>query len=245
MYYCSTFCLAGRAQLSHNVDPLGRAALPTIDLASRARWSRRRVLQGCLRCTSTSCCCVTRRALMLDNVDPLRRARSVDHRCLRPCTVASPSCTPRLPTMYQYSLLSSGETSADVGQCRLVLMRGAVSTRDLAAHARWHRRRVRHGCLRCNSVRCCCLVERAQMMVNADSSRRVTQCRPSTSPSVCAGSAERLKCMIAHMVALNETIHSLPRCRFPSDADSPPPNVRQMQRVPVLKTIAQATFKRH
>jgi hypothetical protein len=189
MYYCSTFCLAGRAQLSHNVDPLGRAALPTIDLASRARWSRRRVLQGCLRCTSTSCCCVTRRALMLDNVDPLRRARSVDHRCLRPCTVASPSCTPRLPTMYQYSLLSSGETSADVGQCRLVLMRGAVSTRDLAAHARWHRRRVRHGCLRCNSVRCCCLVERAQMMVNADSSRRVTQCRPSTSPPVHGGAA--------------------------------------------------------
>jgi hypothetical protein len=83
------------------------------------------------------------------------------------------------------------------------------------------------------------------MLVNTDSSRRATQCRLAISPSVCAGSAERLKCMIAHMVALNETIHSLPRCRFPSDADSPPPNVRQMQRVPVLKTIAQATFKRH
>jgi hypothetical protein len=166
-----------------------RAALPTIDLASRARWRRRRVRQGCLRCTSTSCYCVTRRALMSDDVDPLRRGRSVDHRCRRPCMVAPPPCAPRLPTMYQCLLLSCGWTSADVGQCRLVLMRGAVSTRDLAAHARWHRRRVRHGCLRCNSARCCCLVERAQMLVNADSSRRATQCRPSTSPPVHGGAA--------------------------------------------------------
>jgi hypothetical protein len=190
MYYCSSFLFGGtRAVVAQCRSASARAALPTIDLASRARWCRRRVLQGCLRCTSTSCCCVTRRALMLDNVDPLRRGRSVDHRCRRPCMVAPPPCAPRLPTMYQCSLLSCGWTSADVGLCRLVLMRGAVSTRDLAAHARWHRRRVRHGCLRCNSARCCCLVERAQMLVNADSSRRATQCRPSTSPPVHGGAA--------------------------------------------------------
>jgi hypothetical protein len=169
---------------------------------------------------------------------------SVDHRCRRQCAVVPPSCAPRLPTMYQYSLSSFGGTSADVGQCRLEA-RSGLPTIDLAARARWRRRRVRQGCPRCTSARCYCLVGRAQMLVNTDSSRRATQCRLAISPSVCAGSAERLKCMIAHMVALNETIHSLPRCRFPSDADSPPPNVRQMQRVPVLKTIAQATFKRH
>jgi hypothetical protein len=173
-----------------------------------------------------------------------RSARcTIDHRPRCPCAVAPPSRAPRLPTMYQYSL-SSGGTSADVGQCRLEA-RSGLPTIDLAARARWRRRRVRQGCPRCTSARCYCLVGRAQMLVNTDSSRRATQCRLAISPSVCAGSAERLKCMIAHMVALNETIHSLPRCRFPSDADSPPPNVRQMQRVPVLKTIAQATFKRH
>jgi hypothetical protein len=53
---------------------------------------------------------------------------SVDHRRRRPCTVAPPSCAPRLPTMYQYSLLSFGETSADVGQCRLVEARDSVSS---------------------------------------------------------------------------------------------------------------------
>jgi hypothetical protein len=80
---------------------------------------------------------------------------------------------------------------------------------------------------------------------NVDSFWRAVQCRSSVSPPVCAGAMERLKCMITHMVASNETIYSLPRGRFPCDADSPPPNVRQMQRVPALKPIAQATFKRH
>jgi hypothetical protein len=122
-------CLVGRAQLSHIDDRgLARGALPTIDVTSRARWRRLRMLQGCRRCTSTSCCCVTRRALMLDNVDPLRRGRSVDHRCRRPCMVAPLPCAPTLPSMCHYSLLSYGGTSADVGQCRLVEARCAVST---------------------------------------------------------------------------------------------------------------------
>jgi hypothetical protein len=52
-------------------------------------------------------------------------------------------------------------------------------------------------------------------------SRRAVQCRSSVSPPVCAGAVERLKCMITHMVASIETIYSLPRGRFPCDADSP------------------------
>jgi hypothetical protein len=114
---------------------------------------------------------------------------SVDHRSRRPCTVAPPSCAPRLPTMYQYSLLLFGGTRADVGQCRLVEARGAVSTIDVAARARWRRRRVRQGCLRCTSTRCCHVAGRAQMSDNVDSSRRAVQCRPSTSPPVHGGAA--------------------------------------------------------
>jgi hypothetical protein len=294
MYQCSLWWNDGpRADVGQCRLVEARGEVWTIDLAARVRWHRRRVRQGCLRCTSTCCCCLVARAHMPDNVDLSRRVVqcrpstsllvhggtavacakvaydvpvlvvvvwwhertcrtmstcrgawcSVDHRPRCSCTVAPPPIAPRLPTMYQYSL-SSGGTSADVGQCRLEA-RSGLPTIDLAARARWRRRRVRQGCPRCTSARCYCLVGRAQMLVNTDSSRRATQCRLAISPSVCAGSAERLKCMIAHMVALNETIHSLPRCRFPSDADSPPPNVRQMQRVPVLKTIAQATFKRH
>jgi hypothetical protein len=68
---------------------------------------------------------------------------SVDHRCRSPCAVAPPPSAPSLPTMYQYSLLLFGGTSADVGQCRLVEARGAVSTIDVAARARSRRRRVR------------------------------------------------------------------------------------------------------
>jgi hypothetical protein len=79
---------------------------------------------------------------------------TIDHRPRHPCTVAPPSCATRLSTMYQYSLSAFGETSADVGQCRLVEARGAVSTIDVAARARWHRLRVRQGCLRCTSTRC-------------------------------------------------------------------------------------------
>jgi hypothetical protein len=91
-----------------------RVALPTIDLAARARWRRRRVRQGCLRCTSTCCRHSAGRAQMSDNVDSSRRGCSVDHRCRRPCTVAPPPCAPRLPTMYQYSLLSCGDGRAQM-----------------------------------------------------------------------------------------------------------------------------------
>jgi hypothetical protein len=114
---------------------------------------------------------------------------SVDHRCRRQCAVVPPSCAPTLPTMYQYSLLSFGGTGANVGQCRLVEARCAVSTIDLAARARWCRLRVRQGCPRCTSARCYCLVGRAQMLVNVDSSRRAVQCRPSISPPVRGGAA--------------------------------------------------------
>jgi hypothetical protein len=72
---------------------------------------------------------------------------SVDRRPRRPCAVAPPLSAPRLPTMYQYLLWWNDGLRADVGQCRLVEARGAVSTIDVAARAQWCRRRVRQGCL--------------------------------------------------------------------------------------------------
>jgi hypothetical protein len=72
---------------------------------------------------------------------------SVDHRPRRPCAVAPPSCAPRLPTMYQCSLLLFGGTRADVGQCRLVETRDAVSTSDLAVSVRRFRGTIEmHDC---------------------------------------------------------------------------------------------------
>jgi hypothetical protein len=131
---------------------------------------------------------------------------SVDHRCRRQCAVVPPSCAPTLPTMYQYSLSSSGGTSAGVGQCRLVEARGAVSTIDLAACGRLRRRRVRQGCLRRANTRCRHSAGRAQISDNVDPLRRAVQCRPVVSPPVRAGAVERLKCMITHMFASNEMI---------------------------------------
>jgi hypothetical protein len=114
---------------------------------------------------------------------------SVVHRCRCACSVVPPSCAPRLPMMYQCSLWWNDGPRADVGQCRLVEARGEVWTIDLAARVRWHRRRVRQGCLRCTSTCCCCLVARAHMPDNVDLSRRVVQCRPSTSLLVHGGAA--------------------------------------------------------
>jgi hypothetical protein len=72
---------------------------------------------------------------------------TIDHRPRCSCTVAPPPIAPRLPMMYQCSLCWNGGPRADVGQCRPVEARGALSTIDLAARARWRRRRVRQGCL--------------------------------------------------------------------------------------------------
>jgi hypothetical protein len=113
----------------------------------------------------------------------------VDHRCRSPCAVAPPPSAPSLPTMYQYSLSSFGGTSADFGQCRLVEARCAVSTIDLAARARWRRRRLRQGCLRCTSTCCGGMTDRAQMSDIVDSSRRAVHYRPSTSLPVRGGTA--------------------------------------------------------
>jgi hypothetical protein len=179
--------LAGRAQMLEMVESIWCAGVvPTIDCATSAWRSSRRVRQHSLRCITTHLCRVVGRAQMSHNVDsfwralqcrpsmsppvhggaavvcamvaydiPLlavvmfrdeRRCRTMstrrgaqwttDHRPRRPCTVAPPPCAPRLPTMYQYLLLSCGGTSADVGQCRPVEARGAVSPSSLAASAR-------------------------------------------------------------------------------------------------------------
>jgi hypothetical protein len=240
MYQYSLLLFGGTIAHAGQCRPVeARDSVSTIDLAARARWHRRRVRQGYLRCTSARCGGMADRAQMFDNVDSSRRAMrcrpsmslrvhggaavvcakvaydvpvlavvewrtarrfwtmstrrgarcSVDHRPRCLCTVAPPPCAPKLPTTCQYSLSSFGGTSADVAQCRLVEACGAVSTIDVTVHARWRRRRVRQGCLRCTSTRCGCLVERAQMLVNADSSRRATQCRPPTSPPVHGGAA--------------------------------------------------------
>jgi hypothetical protein len=238
-HYRSISCGGTPALVGHCRPVVACKAVSTIDLAACARWRRRRLRQGCLRCTSTCCGGMTDRAQMSDIVDSSRRAVqcrpstslpvhggaafvcanvaydvpvlavvirrderrcrtmstrrgarcTIDHRCRCPCTVAPPPCAPRLPTMYQCSLSSSGGTSADVGQCRPVEARGAVSTIDVAASARWCRLRVRQGCLRCTSTRCRHSAGRAQMSDNVDSTRRAVQCRPSTSPPVRGGAA--------------------------------------------------------
>jgi hypothetical protein len=137
MYQCSLLLFGGtRADVGQCRLVEARDSVSTIDLAARARWCRLRKRQRCLRCTSTRGCCLVGLAQMLDKVDPLRRARGVDHRSRRPCTVAPQLCAPTLPTMYQYLLLSFGGTSADVRQCRLVLARSAVSIISLAAGVR-------------------------------------------------------------------------------------------------------------
>jgi hypothetical protein len=155
--------LAGRAQMLEMVESIWCAGVvPTIDRATSAWRSSRRVRQHSLRCITTHRCRVAGRAQMSHNVDSFwralqcrpstsppvhggaafvcakvaydvtvlavvmwrdgRRCRtmstrrprcSVDHRC-RCATVAPPSCAPRLPMMYQYSLSLFGGTSADV-----------------------------------------------------------------------------------------------------------------------------------
>jgi hypothetical protein len=91
--------------------------------------------------------------------------------------------------MYQYLLLLFGGTSAHAGQCRPVEARDSVSTIDLAARARWHRRRLRQGYLRSTSARYGGMADRAKMFDNVDSSRRALRCRPSMSLRVHGGAA--------------------------------------------------------
>jgi hypothetical protein len=193
-------CLAGRAQLSHNVDQLRRTVHFRPSMSPPVHGGVAFVCANVAFDVPLLAVVVwpdERRCRTMSTRSGARR--SVDHRPRRPFTVAPPSCAPGLPTMYQYSLLSSGGTSADVGQCRLVEARCAVSTIDLAARARWRRRRLRQGCLRCTSTRCRRLVGRSQISDNVDSSRRVVQCRPSTSPPV-RGSAAVVCAKVAHNV---------------------------------------------
>jgi hypothetical protein len=131
-------CLAGRAQMSDNVDRL-RRALPTIDLAARAQWRRLSVRHRCVRYAFTYGCRVVGCAQMSDNVD--------------------------------------------------ALVRVALPTIDVAARARWRRRRVRQGCLRCTGTCCCRVVGRAQMSDNVDSFWRAVHYRPSMSLPVHGGAA--------------------------------------------------------
>jgi hypothetical protein len=222
-----------------------RAALPTIDLASHARWCRRRVRQGCVRYAFTYRCRVVERAQMSDNVDSSRRAVQC-----RPSTS---------PPVHGGAAAVCAKVSYDVLVLAVVVWLDERRFRTMSTRPD-ARCSVDHRC------RCACTVvppscaPRLPMMYQcslwwnggprADVGqcrlvRRAVQCRSSVSPPLCAGAMERLKCMFTHMVASIETIYSLPRGRFPCDADSPPPNVRQMQRVPALKPIAQATFKRH
>jgi hypothetical protein len=183
-------CLVGRAQVSHIDDAVWRAVhfRPSmsppvhggvafvcanvafdVPLLAVVVWRDER------RCRTMS----TRRGALC----------SVDHRPRCPCTVAPPSCAPRLPMMYQCSLWWNGGPRADFGQCRLVEARGEVWTIDLAARVRWHGSCVRQRCLRCTSTRCRHSAGRVQMSDNVDSSRRAVQCRPSTSPPVRGGAA--------------------------------------------------------
>jgi hypothetical protein len=207
MYQCSLWWNGGRAQMSDNVDSSRRAVRCRPSMSPPVHGGAAVVCAKVAYDVPVLAVVIRRDERRCRTMSTRRGARcSVDHRPRCPCTVAPPSCAPRLPMMYQCSLWWNGGPRADVGQCRLVEARGAVSTIDLAACARWRRRRVRQGCLRCTSTRCRHSAGRAQISDNVDSLRRATQCRPSVSPPVRAGAVERLKCMIAHMVALNETI---------------------------------------
>jgi hypothetical protein len=151
-------CLAGRAQLSHNVESLRRAL--------HFRPSISPPMHG----GAAAVCAKVAYDMRLRIVVVWWNARTFDHRSRLPCTVVPPPCAPRLRTICVYVSLSCGGTRADVGQCRLVEARCAVSTIDLTARARWRRRRVRQGFLRCTSARCCRVVGRAQISDNVDSS---------------------------------------------------------------------------
>jgi hypothetical protein len=67
--------LAGRAQMLEMVESIWCAGVvPTIDRATSAWRSSRRVRQHSLRCTTAQRFCLAGRAQLSHNVDPLRRA---------------------------------------------------------------------------------------------------------------------------------------------------------------------------
>jgi hypothetical protein len=67
--------LAGRAQMLEMVESIWCAGVvPTIDRATSAWRSSRRVRQHSLRCIAAHRCCLAGRAQLSHNVDPLRRA---------------------------------------------------------------------------------------------------------------------------------------------------------------------------
>jgi hypothetical protein len=165
--------------------------VPTIDRATNAWRSSRRVRQHSLRYIAAHRCCLAGRAQMSDNVDSSRRAVEC-----RPST---------LPPVHSGTAVACAKVAYDVPVLAVVIRRdygrfrtmstrlveacGAVSTIDLAARARWCRLRKRQRCLRCTSTRRCCLVGLAQMLDKVDPLRCATRCRPSISPPVLGGTA--------------------------------------------------------
>jgi hypothetical protein len=163
--------LAGRAQMLEMVESIWCAGVvPTIDRATSAWRSSRRVRQHSLRCITTHRCRVAGRAQMSHNVDSFWRALHFRPSISPPVHGGAAVVCSKVAYDVPVLAVGIGETSADVGQCRPVEARGAVSTIDVAARAWLRRRRVRQGCLRCTSARCCRVVGRAQMSDNVDSS---------------------------------------------------------------------------
>jgi hypothetical protein len=165
-----------------------RCAVSTIDVAASARWCRLRVRQRCLRCTSTRC------RLWRDE----RRCRTMSTRrgaqrwTIDSLPVHDGAAVVCAKVAYDVPVLAVVEWRTARRCLTMSTRRGArcsVDHRPVAASARWHRRRVRQGCLRCTSTRCRNSAGRAQMSDNVDSSRRVVQCRPSTSLLAHGGAA--------------------------------------------------------
>jgi hypothetical protein len=151
-------CLAGRAQMSHNVDSSKRVvqcrpstSLPVHDGAAV-------VCAKVAYDVPVLAVVEWRTARRCRTMSTRRGARcTIDHRPRCPCTVAPPSCAPRLPMMYQCSLWWNGGPHADVGQCRLVLARSAVSIISLAASVRRCRGTIEmhdctYGCIKRNDL---------------------------------------------------------------------------------------------
>jgi hypothetical protein len=146
---CTSTCCchsAGRAQMSDKVDPSRRAVQCRPSISPPVHSGTAVVCFNVAYDVPVLAVVIRRDERRCRTMSTRRGALcSVDHRPRCSCTVAPPPCAPRLPMMYQCSLSSSGGMSADVGQCRLVEARSGLPTIDLAARARWRRRRMRQG----------------------------------------------------------------------------------------------------